>query len=59
MRAIAEGFVGGMAAAAEAYGRPSGETKGFPLGIDNFEITFHADGPVVLDRDFCRGHFFS
>jgi hypothetical protein len=59
MRAIAEGFVGGMAAPAEDYGSPSSETKGLPLGIDNFEITLHADGPVVLDRDFCRRHFFS
>jgi hypothetical protein len=48
-----------MAAPAEAYGSPSGEAKGLSLGIDNFEITLHADGPVVLDRDFCRCHFFS
>jgi len=59
MRAIAEGLVGGVAAAAEAYGSPSGETKGLPLGIDNFEITLHADGTVVFDRDFRRRHFFS
>jgi len=59
MRAIAEGLGGGVAAPAEAYGSPPGEAKGLPLGIDNFEITLHADGPVVLDRDSCRRHFFS
>jgi len=59
MRAIAKGLVGGVAAAAEAYRSASGEAKGLPLGIDNFEVPFDADGPVVVDRDFRRRHFFS
>jgi hypothetical protein len=59
MRAIAKRFVGGVAAPAKTYGRPSGKAKGLPLGVDNLEITFEADGPVVLDRDFRRRHFFS
>jgi len=48
-----------VAAPAEAYGRPAGEAKGLPLGVDNFEITLDANGTVVLDRNFRRRHFFS
>jgi hypothetical protein len=59
MRAIAERLVGGVAAPAKAYGRPSGKAKRLPLRVDNLEITFEADGSVVLDRDFRRRHFFS
>jgi hypothetical protein len=59
MRTIAERLVGGVAAPAEAYGCPACQAKGLPIGVDNFEITLHADGPVVLDRNFRRGHFFS
>src|SRR5882762_3086446 len=59
MRTVAEWLVGGVAAPAEAYGRPACQAKGLPLGVDHFEITLHADGPVVLDCDFRRRHFFS
>jgi hypothetical protein len=59
MRAIAEGLVSGVAAAAEANGRSSGEAEELPVRIHNFEVTFHSDRPIVIDRDFRRRHFFS
>ena len=59
VRTITEWLVSGVATSAEAYGRPSCQAKGLPLGVENFEITLHADGAVVLDRNFCRRHFFS
>jgi hypothetical protein len=59
VRAIAKGFIGGVATPAEANGCPSGKAEGLPFGIHNFEITLHADGTVVIDRNFRRRHFFS
>jgi hypothetical protein len=59
MRAIAEGLVCGVPAAAEADGRPSGQAKGLSFRIKDFEVSFHSDGSVVIDRNFRGRHFFS
>jgi hypothetical protein len=59
MRAIAKRLVGRMTTAAKTDRGTPGESEGLTLRIDNLEIAFHADGPVVIDRDFSRRHFFS
>jgi hypothetical protein len=59
MRAIAEGLVRGVPTAAETDGRPTGQTEGFAFRIEYFELALNPDGSVVIDRNFCRRHFFS
>jgi hypothetical protein len=44
---------------AKTDGGAPGEAEGLALRIDNLEIAFHADGPVVVHRYFRRCHFFS
>jgi hypothetical protein len=52
VRAIAEGLVGGMSAAAESDGGASGETKFISGEIDDFKIAFYQNWAVILERDF-------
>jgi len=55
MVAVAEGFVIGMAAAAQRYERSSGQSVLVPLGIDDREIALDADRSIVDHSDFrCR-----
>src|SRR5882672_1761654 len=54
--AVAKRLVGRLPAAAKADGSATGESKGLSGGIDNFEVTFDADGAVGVDGDFCCGH---
>jgi len=59
VRAIAEGLVCGVPAAAEPDGRPAGQAKGFSFRIKDLEVSFHSDGSAVIDRNFRGRHFFS
>jgi hypothetical protein len=52
VRAVAEGLIGGMTAAAESNGGASGETEFISGGIDNLEIAFDQDGAVILECNF-------
>ena len=56
VRAIAEGGVGGMAAAAESDGSAPAEPEGVSGLINDFEIAFDANGTVVEDCHFGAGH---
>ena len=56
MGPVAEGFVGGVAAAAQADGGAPGEAEGLALRVEDFEIAFDADGAVAVDGDFGGGH---
>ena len=53
---VAERLVGGMAAAAETNPGASSKAERLPFRIDDLEIAFHAQGPVVGRGDFCSGH---
>jgi hypothetical protein len=53
VRAIAEGFVGGMAAATESDGGASGETEFVSGEIDDFKIAFDQHRAVIFECDFC------
>ena len=52
MRAIAERFVFGVAAAAQADGRASSQAERLSVHILNCELAFHSQRAVVVDRDF-------
>jgi hypothetical protein len=52
--AIAEGFVGGLAATAEAYGSTASEAEDPAFRVDDFEVPFDAKGTVVIYGDFRR-----
>jgi hypothetical protein len=59
MRAIAEGFICGMTAAAEPDGCPASQIKGPTLWIKDLEFAFNADGAVMVDCDLRSRHLFS
>jgi hypothetical protein len=48
-----------MAATAQADNGTPGKTERRALRIDDFEVAFHANIAIVVDRDFCRGHSVS
>ena len=53
--AVAEGFVGGMAAAAESERSAAGEAERLAFRINDFEVAFDPKRTVVIDRDLrCR-----
>ncbi len=54
--AIAERFVLGMSAAAQADGSPAGEVERVAVHIVNGKVSLDANRAVVADSDF-RGHF--
>src|SRR6266849_5105647 len=45
-----------MAAAAETNPGASSKAELLPFRIDDLEIAFNSQGPVVGRGDFCRGH---
>src|SRR5260370_13275127 len=45
-----------MAAAAETNPGASSKAERLPFRIDDLEIAFHSQGPVVGRGDFCCGH---
>jgi hypothetical protein len=47
-----------MAAAAQRYGRPSGETELFPFLIHDLKIAFNAKWTIAEDCHFGSGHEF-
>jgi hypothetical protein len=51
--AIAEGLVGGMAAAAETDGGASRKTEFISGEIDNFKIAFDQNWAVIFESEFC------
>jgi hypothetical protein len=53
VRAVAEGLVGGMAAAAKSDGGASGETEFVSGKIDDFKIAFDQNWAVIFECDFC------
>ena len=53
---VAEGFVLGLSAAAEADGFAAGEIEGVAVHVVNGKVSFDADRAVVADSDF-RWHF--
>src|SRR5260370_23187912 len=53
---VAEGLVGGMAAAAETNPGATSKAERLPFRIDDLQIAFHSQGPVVGRGDFCCGH---
>src|SRR5437588_12550175 len=59
VRAVAEGLICGVAAAAQRNGGLSRQPEGFPLRIHNFKIALHAYDYVVPDGDLSFRHFFS
>src|ERR1019366_41506 len=54
--AVAEGFVGGLAATAERNDGTAGQPEGGAGGVQNLEVAFDTDGPVAENGDF-SGHF--
>ena len=54
MRAVAEGLVRGVAAAAQRHDRAPGQLERCSLRVHDFEIAFDSDGAVVLYGDFGR-----
>src|SRR5271155_2454821 len=56
MAAIAEGLVLGMAAAAETQLGPPREAEWLGFLIQDFEIAFHHQGPIICDCNFCPSH---
>jgi hypothetical protein len=54
--AVAKGFVGRLAAPTKADCCSACETKGLSCGVYDFEISFDANGAIVVDRDFGCGH---
>jgi len=59
VRAIAEGLVCGVPAAAETDGRPASQAEGFSFRIEDLEVAFYADRSVVIHSNFRGRHFFS
>jgi hypothetical protein len=57
VRAIAEGFIFGKSAAANAHHGAAVEAVGLALGIHDFELAFHAERAIVVDSqlDHFRG----
>jgi hypothetical protein len=56
--AVAEGLIGGLAAATETDGGATSQSKRLSFGIYNLEVTFDAKGTIVIYRDFgCRQFF--
>src|ERR1039458_2403822 len=55
MGAVAEGFVGGLAAAAERNHGTAGQPEGGAGRVQNLEVAFDTDGPVAENGDF-SGH---
>jgi hypothetical protein len=53
---ITERLVFRVAATAKADHSATREAEWFALGIDDFEIAFHADIAIVIDNDFRCGH---
>jgi len=53
VRAVAEGLVGGMAAAAESDGGATGKTEFISGEIDDFKIAFDQNRAVIFECDFC------
>jgi hypothetical protein len=53
VRAIAEGLVCGMSAAAETDGSASGQAEFISGWINNLEIAFDKDRAVVFESNFC------
>src|SRR5438477_11523237 len=49
--AVAEGFVGGLSAAAERDGRAPAEIEGLSLLIEDLEVSLDPDRTVVANRD--------
>src|SRR6266446_2295445 len=49
VRAIAEGLVGRVSAAAQADDGAPGKAKRPALRIDNFELAFHPNGSIIVD----------
>ena len=56
MGAIAEGFVVGMATAAQTDSGTSGEAERLTCQIDDFKVALDTDRAVVFDGNFCGGH---
>src|SRR5579859_802261 len=56
VRAIAEGLVSRVAAAAKADGGPASQAESAAFGIDDLEIPLDADRTVVVDGDFGSSH---
>lgn len=56
MASVAEGFVGGVAAAAQGNHGAAGEAEGLALWVENLEVAFDTDGAVAIDGDFRCGH---
>src|SRR5579863_2415096 len=56
--AVAEGFIFRLAAAAEGNDGAAGETVFAAFGVADDEIAFDAEGSVIDDGDFGRGHRF-
>ncbi len=52
VRAVAEGLVAGMAAAAQGDGRSSSKAERVAFLIFNFKIAFYSDRAVIKNRHF-------
>ena len=57
--AVAEWFVCGMPTAAKTYDGTSRKTERLSLRINDLEVSFYPDRPVVIDCYFRGRHFFS
>jgi hypothetical protein len=57
--AVAKWLIHGAPAATEADGGPPGQAEGLALGIDQFEIAFDAQRPIIIYGDFCARHLRS
>ncbi len=49
---VAEGFIFGVAAAAQADDRASAESEGLAVHIGDLKFSFNADGTIGIDGDF-------
>src|SRR5689334_21065900 len=59
MRAVAEGLVGALAAAAQADDRPPGQVELIALRVVNFHLAFDAQRAVVIHSDLrCHETWF-
>src|SRR5579859_2374019 len=56
VRAIAEGLVSRVAAAAKADGGPASQAESAAFGIDDLEIPLDADRTVIVDGNFGSSH---
>ena len=59
VRAVTEGLVRGMAAAAERYGSAACKAKSCSLRIHDFKIALDANRAVAVHRDLGCRHFLS